>query len=134
MGTKIFFGLLFSVCGVCYAEDAPLDQCSSNDTVSQDVYECSKQKSREADLELNYAYRALNDKVTKDYKAAPMLGEQLKGHIKKSQMAWIRLRDENCAVESFVISPETQAFETTRNYCIARGSRDRAQCLSNLSF
>ncbi|VVO35548.1 lysozyme inhibitor LprI family protein [Pseudomonas fluorescens] len=134
MAMKLIFGLMFFTCSLCYAESSLLDVCSPEVVDSQGVYECSKKKSKEADLELNNAYRELNDKVSVDYKADPLLGDELKSHIKKSQRAWIVLRDENCAIESFVTPSGTQAFETSMNYCIARESILRVRYLRGLKF
>jgi uncharacterized protein YecT (DUF1311 family) len=131
---KFVFGLMFFTCGLCYAESSFLGVCSPEVVDSQGVYECSKKKSKEADLDLNNAYRELNDKVSMDYKADPLLGDQLKSHIKKSQRAWIVLRDENCAIESFVTPSGTQAFKTTMNYCIARESILRTTYIRGLKF
>ncbi|VVO36410.1 lysozyme inhibitor LprI family protein [Pseudomonas fluorescens] len=120
--------------GVCYADSVYPDLCLSGGMDSQDVYECSKYKVEGAGKVLNDIYKDLNNRISIEYKADPKLGEELREYIKKSQRAWINLRDANCAIESFVISPETQAFETIRNNCVARESIERARYLKSLRF
>jgi uncharacterized protein YecT (DUF1311 family) len=122
---------VFLVCNVCYAEFSVSGTCST-ELDSQKIYECSKRKRLDADVELNKVYSELNEKLTQDYKVDSKLGEKLKSHIKKSQRAWLIVRDENCAIESFIAAPGTQAFETKMNYCLANESFIRAKYLVDL--
>lgn len=101
---------------------------------SQTVYECSKRRADDSDLELNRAYKELVDRVISAYKADPRLGDELLSRIKASQRIWIKLRDGSCSIETFIIAVDTQAFETTKNNCLARASTERAHYLKNLSF
>ncbi|NWC91943.1 MULTISPECIES: lysozyme inhibitor LprI family protein [unclassified Pseudomonas] len=128
------FILLLGVYGFCHAEPAPDEPCSPINMDSQAVYECSKLKVKSADTAINKAYKELNKQIDFDYGTDPLLGEKLKGHIKQSQRAWIKLRDENCTIESFIISPESQAFEAIKNYCLARESDSRSEYLKSLKF
>ncbi|NWE13867.1 lysozyme inhibitor LprI family protein [Pseudomonas yamanorum] len=132
--TRISFMLLLGVHGFCHAEPAPDEVCSSINMDSRAVYECSKLKVKSSDIAINKTYKELNERIDFDYSSDALLGEKLKGHIKQSQRAWIKLRDENCAIESFIISPDSQAFETTNNYCFARESYSRSEYLKNLRF
>lgn len=134
MVAKLIFGIVLPVFGLGYSEFFLSDTCSLDSLDGQGVYECSKKKSKDADMALNEAYRELNEKVSADYKVDPILGHKLESHIKKSQRAWLLLRDENCAIESFVTPSGTQAFETTVNNCIARESYLRANYLRGLKF
>ncbi|WP_281290840.1 lysozyme inhibitor LprI family protein [Pigmentiphaga aceris] len=108
--------------------------CADSDMNNQQIYECSRQKIIDADAELNRSYKMLNDSISSGYKADPKLGNELLEHVKKSQRAWITVRDENCAIESFVITPSTPAFAATRNLCLARESFARSRYLKELMF
>ncbi|WP_166365223.1 lysozyme inhibitor LprI family protein [Pseudomonas akapageensis] len=134
MTVRSFATLLLFFCNSCFADSAPPERCSSGGLDSQDIYDCSKLRIEAADKELNSTYKDLNSRVSTEYRADAPLGEKLKEHIKTSQIAWIKLRDSNCAVESFVISRETQAFETTKNNCLARETIGRTHYLKNLKF
>jgi uncharacterized protein YecT (DUF1311 family) len=134
MRVRCVICLLLFVSGLCRAENIPSGVCSYEGLSSQEIYECSKYAAIEADKIINDVYRELIEKVSRDYRADPDLGGKLIAHIKKSQRAWETLRDENCAVESFVALPGTQAFESTTNYCLAKQSTDRAVYLNNLRF
>lgn len=98
------------------------------------MYGCSKYKVESADKELNDIYKDLNYRISIEYKADPKLGEELREYIRKSQQAWINLRDANCAIEGFVISPESQAFEVIKNNCLARETIERTLYLKSLRF
>jgi len=108
--------------------------CSAQNLSDQSSYRCSDYSRNVADEDLNVAYKRLNDIISKDYRSMPDLGGKLKLNIKRSQVAWIKLRDANCAVEVFVIEPGTQAFETTKNHCLARESAERSRYLNGLRF
>ncbi|WP_341520210.1 lysozyme inhibitor LprI family protein [Pseudomonas sp. G.S.17] len=124
---------LFSF-GICHAEVLLPRICAASNLSSQAIYECSEYNKKIADQDLNTAYKRLNDMISKDYKSMPSLGEKLKSTVKKSQLTWIKLRDENCAIEVFVIESGTQAFETTKNYCFAREGAERSRYLNDLRF
>lgn len=125
--------LLFFVSGFCLAGSDFSPLCTTGGD-AQGIYECSKLEVKKADGALNVSYRILIDKVRADYKVDPVQGEKLSEQIRRSQRAWINLRDANCSVESFVISPETQAFEVIKNLCVARESAQRKAYLDNLKF
>lgn len=134
MTIRFILSLSFFVSYACYAESPQPVFCSDIGTDSQGIYECSKRKNTDADIQLNSTYKALNNKIDTEYKIDPMLGASLKEHIKKSQRAWIILRNENCAIESFMVDPGTQAFETTKNFCMARQSIERIHYLNDLKL
>jgi uncharacterized protein YecT (DUF1311 family) len=125
---------LFLIGSTSSAASPALAPCWSDHASSQRTHEYSICVSEDADTSLNTAYRELKEKVLDDYKADPERGKKLLEHIKKSQRLWINLREENCAIESFVISPSAQAFDTTRNFCLARESTERTRYLQSLRF
>ena len=130
----IFFVVACSIGVGCFAAPSNVDKCPAESLDSQGIYQCSKEVFNQADGKLNVAYKELISKISSDYKAHPSLGSKLKSHLTKSQRAWILLRDENCAIESFVTPHGTIAFEITKNFCIARESNVRTEYLRNLTW
>jgi len=118
----------------CHAASSSPVMCADSDMNNQQIYECSRQKIIDADAELNRSYQALSDRISKAYTADTQLGNELKAHVTKSQRAWITVRDENCLIESFVISRGTPAHEATKNLCLARESLDRSRYLKDVAF
>ena len=129
--TVLAFSVFISI--GCHAASSSPVMCADSDMNNEEIYVCSRQKLLDADAELNRSYQALNDKISSDYKAEPQSGNALKEHIKKSQRAWITVRDENCLTESFVIPRSTPAYEATKNLCLARESMDRTRYLKDLA-
>lgn len=127
----IFFVVACSIGVGCFAAPSNADKCPAD---SQGIYQCSKEIFNQADGKLNIAYNELISKISSDYEADPSLGSKLKSHLTKSQRAWILLRDENCAIESFVTPQGTMAFETTKNFCFARESNVRSEYLNGLTW
>lgn len=79
---KLFALLLILTFLSCQAQSSLLNTCLNDRMDSQDIYDCSKYKSAEADSTLDNVYKALNEKITTDYKSSPLLGNTLKAHIK----------------------------------------------------
>lgn len=89
---------------------------------------------KDADKILNIEYEKLMNRVHIDYVNSPDLGAKLKSHIKKSQIAWLKVRDENCLIESFFVDPTAQIYEAITNSCKARESNARSSYLRKLKF
>lgn len=101
-------------------------------STSQGIYECSKAARMAADNALNSEYRRVLRAILKAYQGNH-LGMELVGQVKEAQLAWIRLRDSDCAVESYIAERGTQAYETTFNNCIARMTRECTSYLSRVT-
>lgn len=134
MMAKILFVFLISVCGLSYAELFPPSSGSCEIVDDQTVNHCLQRRMRDADKLLNQVYIDLHDEIATRLNTDPALISALKEHIKKSQRAWVRLRDENCAIETFIFLPGEQIFEAVKNDCLARETINRARYLNELSF
>ena len=134
MMAKILFMLLISVCGLSYAElsRASSDSCEIFD--GQIVNHCLQSRMREADKLLNQVYTGLHNEIATQVGADPALISVIKERIRKSQRTWVKLRDENCSVETFIFLPEYPIFEAVKNDCLTREIIDRARYRNNLSF
>ena len=51
--------------------------------------------------------------------------------LKASQLAWLKLRDTNCAVEAFEYDESMPAYEVTVNICVTKMSLERSEYLDN---
>jgi uncharacterized protein YecT (DUF1311 family) len=127
-------GVLFLASGLCYATPSSFEACSRPELNSLDVYECSTRETKRADRALNESYIVLTDLIAAEYHSDIKAGNELLNKIRDSQRAWIKLRDKNCLIETFVITPGTLAFETTRNSCITKETTLRTRYLNELRF
>lgn len=115
-----------------YATDPESSSCKSLES-SQQVFECSIYEKTKADKDLNNQYRSLLERVSSQYKSNRALSKEYIQRIKHSQRLWIKLRDANCALETYQIETGTQAYEATLNYCIARISGERSRYLERIA-
>lgn len=92
---------------------------------------CIKQAKESADSKLNLSYKQLMVRVKAQYKRAPDLGEKFLAKLKSSQLAWLKLRDTNCAIEAFEYDESMPAYEVTVNICVAKMSLERSSYLDN---
>lgn len=122
--------LIVSMIG--YAAETNSNPCKEISS-SQQVFECSKYKKTRADKALNSQYRSLLERVSTQYKSNQALSDKYILKIKESQRLWIKLRDADCALETYQIDVGTQAYETTLNNCIARMSGERSRYLESIS-
>lgn len=112
--------------------ESSLNPCDNLDN-SHQVFMCSEHSKEQADHNLNESYKRLLRRADTQYSPDPENRTNLISIIKKSQRAWIVLRDANCAVESFEIEADSEAYTTTFNNCIARMSQKRAEYLDKIS-
>ncbi|WP_419146533.1 lysozyme inhibitor LprI family protein [Pseudomonas nitroreducens] len=101
----------------------------NNLSISQQVFECSRDRVEAADAELNRVYKGLIRKIHVDYSSNIRMGEELEGRLRASQRAWLVSRDANCLLEVFFVEKEKIAFEVTRNNCVYRESSQRIEYL-----
>ncbi len=126
--TGYIFCLLFVFeAGSLFAKDI----CEENST--QQRNECMRGYSKAADQALNFEYKALKNKISTSFPADdPDLPSLLKS-ITETQRAWVKYRDLNCNVESWVGGDATLAHEILTNKCIGRMSYVRAQELHEIA-
>lgn len=110
------------------AQEVNGDSCQ-HPTNSIQIFECSEKERSAADKKLNDTYNKLLARIENQYITSPKLKEQLIQEIRRSQRTWIKLRDIDCNLEAFQIEPESQAYETTVNKCLARLSEERSNHL-----
>lgn len=131
--TSLSTALLFATLA-CHANqiEIEIDQCVKI-TNNQQIFECSQINKINADKNLNDQYKKLLGRVKNQYRSDQKIGKDLTDKIKKSQRAWIILRDSNCEVESHEIEVGTPAYEVTNNNCISRESIQRTEYLKKIA-
>lgn len=100
---------------------------------SQGVLGCSKDEKNEADNKLNDSYQLLKARIGSQFERDRRLGEKYLMEVKQSQLAWMNLRDKNCALEAFEIERGSQPYESVINKCVARMSNERSGYLNGIA-
>ncbi len=134
MIARLLFLSLITVCGSIHADLNRFSPESCEIRDNQIENHCLKSKAIEADKLLNQSYAELHKNIAERLIDNPVLISVLQEQIKKSQRAWIKLRDENCAIETFIFLPGEQIFNAVKNACLTRETIDRTLYLNNLSF
>jgi uncharacterized protein YecT (DUF1311 family) len=92
---------------------------------------CVKQAKNAADSKLNVSYKQLLARVNAQYQRDAELGAKFLVKLKASQLAWLKLRDTNCAIEAFEYDEAMPAYEVTVNICVAKMSLERSNYLDS---
>lgn len=92
---------------------------------------CVKQAKNSADSKLNVSYKQLIARVGAQYQRDAELGAKFLIKLKASQLAWLKLRDTNCAIEAFEYDEAMPAYEVTVNICVANMSPERSNYLDS---
>ncbi|MGF6205428.1 lysozyme inhibitor LprI family protein [Pseudomonas frederiksbergensis] len=92
---------------------------------------CVKQAKNSADSKLNVSYKRLIARVNAQYQRDSELGAKFLVKLKASQLAWLKLRDTNCAIEAFEYDEAMPAYEVTVNNCVTKMSLDRSNYLDS---
>ncbi|WP_339525966.1 lysozyme inhibitor LprI family protein [Pseudomonas sp. EL_65y_Pfl2_R96] len=92
---------------------------------------CIKQAHDSADARLNVSYKQLIARVKSQYQRAPDQGAKFLVKLEASQLAWLKLRDANCAIEAFEYDEGMPAYEVTVNNCVTKMSLERSEYLDN---
>lgn len=96
------------------------------------ILPCTQDKRIESDNGLNKSYVAARKRIHK-YNGSDE--ESLKLYLDKlkhSQRAWIRFRDENCALEAFEFEQGSVMDSVAKNLCAAGMSDERAKFLDEV--
>lgn len=92
---------------------------------------CVKQAKNSADSKLNVSYKRLIARVNAQYQRDPEQGAKFLVKLKASQLAWLKLRDTNCAIEAFEYDEAMPAYEVAVNICVAKMSLERSIYLNS---
>lgn len=92
---------------------------------------CVRQSHDSADSKLNVSYKQLIVRVKSQYQRDPDQGAKFLVKLKASQLAWLKLRDTNCAIEAFEYDEEAPVYEVTVKICAIKMSIERSKYLDN---
>ncbi|MGO4581035.1 lysozyme inhibitor LprI family protein [Cupriavidus sp. 2TAF22] len=100
---------------------------------SADIYKCSAISYAKANLNLDSSYKSLIKRLRRQYEREPNLFRETKNKVIASQETWRKIKYLDCEMEVMQIENKSEAFETTRNNCLARLSELRAMYLKTIS-
>ncbi|AUY24091.1 MAG: lysozyme inhibitor LprI family protein [Mixta calida] len=109
------------------------DDCSSaNDDA--DVNSCSLQQKKNAEVELNKEYSEAKKRLAVSFDADKKLLNEYLTLLLESQRGWLKYRDAQCKIESFMADESTPVYESINDSCIARLDKGRTAQLKNMPY
>jgi len=111
-------------------ESTPCD----NVETPQQSFECAAFNKTTADHELDNAYKDLVERVSSQYADHTTQLNDYLARIKNAQDIWKKLRDADCAVQTFQTEKGSQAFQIAQNDCFAQMSDERSEYLQSVGM
>ncbi|MCY1408417.1 Lysozyme inhibitor LprI [compost metagenome] len=113
------------------AQEEESTPCDNVETEQQN-YDCALYNKNTAERELNSAYADLLDRVKDQYAGKTAQVNEATARIKAAEQLWSKLRDADCAVETFQNDKGSKDFDIALNTCLAQRSDDRSEYLQSL--
>jgi uncharacterized protein YecT (DUF1311 family) len=135
----MFLVLAFAAFGAQAADEPELPNndgptpCDNVETAQQS-FDCSAYNRKTAETELGESYKDLAERIKSQYADHADQQADLLARIKTAQGLWEKLRDADCAVETFDSDKKTQAYQVAQNDCIAQKSDERSETLQSVGM
>lgn len=107
------------------------DVCATASTDGE-LYQCSIQQKNVAENELNKEYAAAKTRIAREYRNKPKLAGDYLHILLDSQRGWLKYRDGQCNLESYLAEEGTTTHETLYSKCISRVDMERVQQLKEI--
>ncbi|MCY1394909.1 hypothetical protein D3C76_314010 [compost metagenome] len=130
MRSMVMIALAMLAFGV-QAQEEESTPCDNVETEQQN-YDCALYNKNTAERELDTAYADLLDRVKDQYAGKNAQINEVTARIKTAQQLWSKLRDADCAVETFQNDKGSKDFDIALNTCLAQRSDDRSEYLQTL--
>ncbi|WP_339528181.1 lysozyme inhibitor LprI family protein [Pseudomonas mucidolens] len=127
----IFLALALIASAVHAAEDPDSTPCDGIENDKQTLECASYNKTTAAQL-LNDNYHSLQERLANLYGSAPSELADITARLKDAQQKWEKLRDADCAIETFPAVSGSKAYAIAQNDCLARMSDERSEFLESI--
>lgn len=107
--------------------------CDNVETAQQS-FDCSAYNRKTAETELGASYKDLVERIKSQYGDHVDQQNDLLAKVKAAQGLWEKLRDADCAVDTFNTAKGTQAYQVAQNDCIAQKSDERSESLQSVGM
>jgi uncharacterized protein YecT (DUF1311 family) len=124
--TTIFSALL-AIASISNASAKAENQCASSIT-EVEMYECLNSELERADSALNSAYKNLMVRHKENGAPSGLKIKTQDNYLRKSQLAWIKLRDTTCDFETYE-SITGSGFGTIHTACLLKQTQKRVDYL-----
>jgi len=118
---------LLAIASITNASAKAENLCKSSRT-EVEMYECLNSELKKADSALNSAYKNLMVMYKENGAPSGLKIETQDAYLKKSQLAWIKLRDTTCDFETYE-SITGSGFGTIYTACLLKQTQKRVDYL-----
>jgi uncharacterized protein YecT (DUF1311 family) len=122
---SIFLALALIATGVHAAEDTDSTPCDGIENDKQTL-ECATYNKTTAEQLLKDNYQGLLERMGSTYGSDKSKLADITARLKDAQQKWEKLRDADCAVDTFPAVTGTKAYAIELNDCLARMSDERS--------
>jgi len=96
------------------------------------ILPCTEEELIKAYSRLNSSYQRARERISRGNQSDPDFVEIYLDKLRDSQRTWVKLRDENCALESFDFDRGSVLDYVVTNLCSAGMSHERADFLDRV--
>ena len=99
-----------------------------------EVFSCFKSAKQTAEKTLNEEYLAAKNRIAAEYSASPAALQSYTLTLTESQRGWLKYRDGQCNLESFMAEKGTVTYDTLKEKCVARVDLERVEQLKAIPY
>lgn len=99
-----------------------------------EVSACFNSAKQAAEKTLNREYIAAKKRINAEYSASPADLQRYTATLTDTQRGWLKYRDGQCRLESFMAEKGTLTHDTLTDKCVARIDLDRVQQLKAIPY
>jgi len=128
---SIFLALALIATTAHAAEDTDSTPCDGIEN-DQQTLECATYNKTTAEQLLKDNYQGLLERMGSTYGSDKTKLADITARLKDAQQKWEKLRDADCAVDTFPAVNGTKAYAIDQNDCLARMSDERSEFLESI--
>ncbi|WP_241640622.1 lysozyme inhibitor LprI family protein [Rosenbergiella epipactidis] len=109
------------------------DDCN-NATSDAEINACYKASKADAEKQLNLEYGNAKKRIDAEYSASPADLQSYTTTLIDTQRGWLKYRDGQCNLESFMAEKGTITHDTLTDKCVARIDLERVAQLKSIPY
>jgi len=110
-----------------------IDDCS-NAVSDAEINSCYTSAKNNVENELNVEYKKAKDRINKEYSTIKDENDKYNNLFVESQRGWLKYRNGQCELESFIAEKGTVTHDTLYNKCISNLDKIRIEQFKNIPY
>lgn len=109
------------------------DDCN-NATSDAEINACYKVSKADAEKQLNQEYGNAKKRIDAEYSSSPADLHSYTSILTESQRGWLKYRDGQCNLESYIAEKGSVTHDTLMDKCVARIDLERVEQLKAIPY